>query len=538
MKDEIFKRKFIYIKIMMLVLVGLCFVNRPMTARAESISLGVIGFDDHRGMMAYINGKPVYCIQRGYPFRSSVSELQMVYIEGSASRGDYAGTIAGCMRYLLYNVESGTEVQLFRGWGGWTINGDHTDATQTSIAGAPTSNAWQEAYDEDKEDDEDDPYHNRYGGGSVRKFYLEVVLANLLTGHEGCVDVFPTTMKQISYAEAGFSLPQVYAQAITNYYCWEDSDAAGYSEEAKYQAKQALDWGIEFGFVTTIGGNGRYLRLIYQKSTGVYGISGSSSYSGSCDGYIKTTIGGQYEAMKLYRQVVWKTTNMRQIPSFAYKQGEAETEPIKLYWDEKQHLYTATVSDHNGVLDYFEFSVSGCTVTNNEDGTLTISASGAVNATSAPSKSGLELEDGVFKLPDFYRWDLEGEEVTFTYTYLTPDYKSPNPANYYEEEGSGRKQTSGSIYNHSHDYSPACNWFCSDTALEAYTNCKGEINSGPVANECDCTLAEGETCSKNHGTHNTTHSHTESCKHKTVCPYYKNKGGNQYWNGQRSKSVV
>ena len=228
------------------MLIAVCFANKPMTARAESISLGVIGFDDHRGMMAYINGKPVYCIQRGYPFRSSVSELQMVYIEGSASRGDYAGTIAGCMRYLLYNVEGGTELQLFRGWGGWTINGDHTDATQTSTAGAPTSNAWQEAYDEDKEDDEDDPYHNRYGGGSVRKFYLEVVLANLLTGHEGCVDVFSTSMKQISYAEAGFSMPQVYAQAITNYYCWEDPDAAGYSEEAKYQAKQALDWGFRF----------------------------------------------------------------------------------------------------------------------------------------------------------------------------------------------------------------------------------------------------------------------------------------------------
>ena len=44
---------------------------------------------------------------------------------------------------------------------------------------------------------------------------------------------------------------------------------------------------------------GYSLRLIYQDSTGVYGISGSNSYSGSCDGYIKTTIGGQYEAMKL-----------------------------------------------------------------------------------------------------------------------------------------------------------------------------------------------------------------------------------------------
>ncbi len=524
MKDEMLKRKLIYIKILLFVLATLFFVNKPMTAKAESISLGVIGFDDHRGMMAYINGKPVYCIQRGYPFRSSVSELQMVYIEGSASRGDYAGTIAGCMRYLLYNVEGGTELQLFRGWGGWIINGDHTDAAQTSTAGAPTSNAWQEAFDEDKDDDEDTPYANRYSGGNVRKFYLEVVLANLLTGHEGCVDVFPTTMKQISYAEAGFSLPQVYAQAITNYYCWEDPDAAGYSEEAKYQAKQAFDWGIEFGFITTAGGLGYSLRLIYQDSTGVYGISGSNSYSGSCDGYIKTTIGGQYEAMKLYRQVVWKTTNMRQIPSFAKKKPE-ECEPIKLYWDAEQRLYTATVSDHNGVLDYFEFSVPGCTVTNNGDGTLTISTSGAVNAASAPSQSGLEPEDGVFKLPDFYRWDLEGEEVTFTYTYLTPDYKSPNPTDYYEEEGSGRKKTSGSIYNHSHDYSPACNWFCETDAKKithcthAYNSCDNKPNAGE---EKDYDEAGNET-----GSHYTRHEHTAACHTHTIectheydCPYW------------------
>ena len=505
------------------MLVALCFVNKPMTAKAESISLGVIMFDDHRGMMAYINGKPVYCIQRGYPFRSSVSELQMVYIEGSAYHGDYAGTIAGCMRYLLYDFD-GTELQYFRGWGGWTINGDHADATQSSTAGAPTSSAWQEVFDEDKEDDEDEPYGNRYGGGTVRKFHQEVVIANLLTGHEGCVDVFFTTMKEISYAEAGFSMPQVYAQAITNYYCWEDPDAADYSEEAKYQVKQALDWGIEFGFVTTIGGNGKYLRVIYQDSTGVYGISGSNSYSGSCDGYIKTTIGGQYEAMKLYRQVVWKTTNMRQIPSFAeYEPGNCE--PIKLYWDEEQHLYTATVSDHNGVLDYFEFNVPGCTVTNNEDGTLTISASGAVNVTSAPSKSGLEPEDGVFKLPDFYRWDLEGEEVTFTYTYLTPDYESKAPKRYYEEHGTGRTEVFGATYNHSHSYSPACNWFC-ETDAKKVTHCTD------IKNSCDNKANAGEENDYDDegnktGSHYTRHEHTSSCHthtlecyHEYDCPYW------------------
>lgn len=529
------KRKFIYIKIMMLVLMVLCFMMRPMVAKAEGISLSVIGFDDHRGMMAYINGKPVYCIQRGYPFRSAVSELQMVDATVSDMiGGSHNGTIASEIRYLLNQMSEGGEHLMFRGWGGWTLNGDHTDATQTSTAGAPSSDAWLEVFEEHTEDDEDDPYRNRYqDSGSVRKWMQEV--KPYLTGHEGCVAKYTTTMKEISYSEAGFSMPQVYAQAITNYYCWEDPDTAGYSEIAKYQAKQALDWGIEFGFVTTIGGNGKFLRVIYQDSTGGYGRGAANTYSGSCDGYIKTTIGGQYEAMKLYRQVVWKTTNMRQIPSFSEYEPE-NCEPIKLYWDEEQRLYTATVSDHNGVLDYFEFVVPGCNVTNNGDGTLTISTSGEVSATSSPSKSGLEPTDGVFKLPDFYRWDLEGKDVTFRYTAFLMD--SVGNGSYYVENGSGRAMESSDysiIYRHSHDYNPACNWFCPDSKLEAYTDkdCTKEKNAGYKPGYDD---EEGN----HHSGHYTTHEHTEACKHKNSCPYYKNKGGNQYWNGQPSSdcSVV
>ena len=83
-----------------------------------------------------------------------------------------------------------------------------------------------------------------------------------------------------------------------------------------------MDWAIQYGFVTTTGGSGKYLRIIYQDNSGGYGKGAASTYTGSCDGYIKTTIGDIYEAMKLYRQVVWKTTNMRMIPSFA------EYEPV------------------------------------------------------------------------------------------------------------------------------------------------------------------------------------------------------------------
>lgn len=47
MKEEMSKRKFIYIKIMMLALVGLCFLMKPMTVNADGIpvSLGYVPFD-------------------------------------------------------------------------------------------------------------------------------------------------------------------------------------------------------------------------------------------------------------------------------------------------------------------------------------------------------------------------------------------------------------------------------------------------------------------------------------------------------------
>ena len=78
---------------------------------------------------------------------------------------------------------------------------------------------------------------------------------------------------------------------------------------------------------------------------------------------------------------------------------------------------------------------------------------------------------------------------------------------------------------HSHDYSPACNWFCSTDALEAYTDkdCTREKNDGWE----DETDDDGNVT----GGHFTGHKHTEACKHKNSCPYYLNKGGYEYWNG-------
>lgn len=541
MKNKTNGNRFSYIKNFIFIIFALLLVMQPIRTNAESISLSSVGFDDHRGMKAYINGKPVYCVQRGYPFRSMVSDLQMTV--GTIDTGinqAVDGLLAANVRNLMYGFSMGSgSAEYFRGWGQWEMNGDHTDAEQAGTDGAPSSLDWQEVFDEDMEDDEDESYQSRYtGSGGIRKFLYEVYSEHLLTGHEGSVEPYPTMMKKISYSEAGYSMSQVYAFAITNYYCWEDPDSANYSETAKYQTKQAIDWGIEFGFIDTIGGTGRNLTLIYQDSTGKYGLHGANSYSGSCDGYIKTTIGGQYEALRLYRQVVWKTTNMRMLPSFA-SDNPNNANPIKLYWDEEQRLYTATVSDANGVLKYFDFEISGVTCTENEDGTLTISTPNALGGvlTSSPAVSRLEPEDGVFNIPDFYRWEQEGEEVTYKYTVFIPDLAQSGLGSFYEESGNGRGLMEGEyVFNHSHDYSPACNWYCSDERLTSTTNCNGEPNAGREDNPCDCNLEDGESCSAEHGWHYTRHDHKDECFHWFYCPYFANheSTGYWYWNGSPS----
>lgn len=530
-------------RIMLFVWVAFCFIGTPMTVNAIPIQTNGIRFSDHQGMEARVYGEHVYCIKRGYPFRSAVSELQMVTTTVTDFIGNnHTGTIANNIRWLLTGTHNNNGDPLyFRGWGIWTINGDHTDAVNVNSAGAPTSSAWLEAFDENTIDDEDDPYNNRYQGNGqgIRKWHGEV--KPYLTGHEGAVTPYATTVKGITYQEAGFNMAQLYAQAITQYYCWTDPDTAGYSEATKVQVKQALDWATQYDFLTTAGGQGKTLRLVYKDSDGKYGRGAKSIYSGSCDGYIKTTIGDIYEAMKLYRQVVWKTTNMRMVPSFSSRINDiGNAEPIKLYWDEEQRLYTATISDHNGVLNYFDFSIPGCTVTNNGDGTLTISTPNQIGTViSNEAKSQLEPSDGVFKLPDYFRWDKEGTTATFRYTGLIPDYDGYGPSWY--ESGSGRTMTEGQYatrYRHNHNYSPACNWFCKKNydevthCKEDYNTCRGEDNAGwddPTWTDPITGEEHGGGHHYAHRHHSGCHTHYEPCWHGSTCPYYQKCG--RYWKG-------
>lgn len=541
MKNK-YKHNFIHRTVLLILLFLILFLGKPVTVCASSVSglptsIEAITFDDHKGMFSRINANGqwhyMYCIQRGYPFRSAVSELQMVKATTYNLGFTHYGTIANNIRDLFVNISDPAMIKFFRGWGQWEMNSDHTDAYQTGTDGAPSSSAWQEVFTEFEEDDEDDSFNNRYQGtGSVTNWYRQV--RPYITGHEGSVEPFPTKMKEITYQEAGLSMSQVYAMAMTNYYVWDDPDAAGYSETAKYQVKQALDWGTQFGFVSTTGLFGNKVAIIYQDSSASWR---TGSFSGSCDGFIKMNIGSQYEAMKLYRQLVWKTTNMRAIPSFA-SNNPNNCEPIELYWDAEKGLYTATVADANGVLKYFDFEIPGVTCIDNGDGTLTINSANAINGplTSLPKASRLEPSDGVFKMPNYYRWNLEGKETTYQYTVLVRDLEA-NYENWYETEETRDRNSElefGQIYNHSHDYLPACNWFCkrnSTTREENVTHCEGLRNINSCTEHPNAGWVDGEPTRHEHTAE--CHTHTIECYHWYTCPYNNaNRGGHNYWNGQ------
>ena len=80
-----------------------------------------------------IDGEVGFCIQRGYPFRSTVSDIQMTRTVADNI------TMAEWIRLNLTNFTEGVGMEYFRGWGSWTLNGDHTDASQVSKTGAPSS---------------------------------------------------------------------------------------------------------------------------------------------------------------------------------------------------------------------------------------------------------------------------------------------------------------------------------------------------------------------------------------------------------------
>lgn len=477
-------------------------ISNPLQAKAATVSSTSLSFDEHKGMVINISGVgDAFCIERGYPFRTKVSDLQNFYVTVDGETKTLAAFIRENLKFQFKNVdaEDPNVTGYFAGWGYYKLNADHTGVinitTSSQMKYVPSSGAWSENFDEEISDDED-TYTTGKDAGMTYDF-------DKITGHEGSKDPYSTEMVQITNT---LDSSRLNALAIANYYIFED--ASDFSATAKRQVAQTLSWCAEFGFLDTTG-SGTYTTVTFNTSTGKY-KSGGSMTSGtmSCDTYVQKYIGGQYDAMKLYRQFVWKMTNLRTIPSFAYNNGyDASQNPIHLKWDATENAYVARVSDENGVLDYFNFTLSGITVTDNGDGSLTLKSANPINGTitSNASTSTLLPSDCMFELPVTYRWDLEGEDASFVCTFVKPDYSSET---LYRWGPNGQQRA----YNCSHSYNPACNWYCSNSGYDK-DYCTGKLNDGWVNG-----YYLMEVWYPGYYTKHTCKD--DSCKHKTYCPYY------------------
>jgi hypothetical protein len=166
-KTKYTKSKYLIFMISLILLIKIL-LDTSLTANATSytpqrtdfsdsigITITALGFDDHKGMMTTLKNNYIYCIQRGYPFRRKVSELQMV--ESTINNGVVSGTgtIASNIRLLLrqrtIDKNGSVQIKVFRCWGQATYNGDHTNAYQSGTNGAPTSSAWTEDFTEFRE---------------------------------------------------------------------------------------------------------------------------------------------------------------------------------------------------------------------------------------------------------------------------------------------------------------------------------------------------------------------------------------------------
>ena len=456
-----------------------------------SVTLEGLTFGEHNGCIFSISGEgKSYCIQRGYPFRSLVSDVDMSMVNGQT---------------LLKWAQS---QENFKGWGKWEINGDHTDATYKEgqstkhIPSSGDSGDGGESSDSDEEGD-----------------------VTSTTGTDGAKDTYSPKVTSITDPAFNFSnTNKQNALAYLQYYVYEDSDASGYSQDDKDRVMQALTWAVQYDFLK-IGGEEGSLQIIAQDSCGKYkngtvkwscGATGNTHNYSSCgskispDTYINKYLNGYSDSLKLYRQVIWKITNMGTIPSFAYTSGFiAGRNPIHLKWDENEEAYIATINDENGVLKYFDFNINGVTCTENADGTLTIKSSSAIDGkiTSQKANSTILPEDCEFNTPTFWRWTLEGKYFDWYYSEIVDD-----------------KDASGN-YKHSHSYNPACQWKC-----EVNPNTVDSCSHPSTCNNCawnwacthtctdscanPCTHSCGESCKHYY----CGHSHNDSCKHKSICP--------------------
>lgn len=205
-----------------------------------------------------------------------------------------------------------------------------------------------------------------------------------------------------------------------------------------------------------------------------------------------------------YKAIVWKLSNLQQLPSFAARSSilaKTNDKLIHLKWDANANAYTATVADENGMLKYFDMtasSIPGCTITQNTaEGTITISTPTPftgikTNARSVSnSHSTLVPSETKFGYITFWRWALEGKHASFQYSY--------------QKEISGHKyQAYGTGWQ--------CKWHCT-TSYYYVDNCDECINSHTHTSSCS-TYNNSYTCGNSPLND---HSHHSECYHGYNC---------------------
>ena len=360
-------------------------VTNPLQVKAgTAVTTTTISFDEHQGMVVHIGNVDGYCVQRGYPFRTYVSDLQSMYVTEDGK----TMTLAEWIRVNLSEYdEDGNQLQFFAGWGTWKLNDTASNVTNvtTDKSTVPSSGAWTEGFDEETVDGEDSYVKDTDNSTTFNP--------GEKTGHEGSKDKYSTEMVKVT---GTLSTSRLKALAMANYYIFHDPDVSGISLYAKRQTAGALTWAAEFGYLdstTTTVGSSSITTVTFNSATGKYKKNGSmkSEYM-TCDEYIKKYIGKKYDAMKLYRHFVWAVTNLRVIPSFAYdSEAAAKDNPIHLKWDASLYGgeggYYARVSDEKGVLDYFDFDIEGITITDNGDGSLTLKCKDPIDTTFVSSET-------------------------------------------------------------------------------------------------------------------------------------------------------
>lgn len=496
------KNKTKNILIIYFLIIILIITNLNLNVKAADVSVTITGmqYDDHRGIIFNIEGNGAgYCIERGYPFKSLVSDVNMAKVNGKT---------------LLAWANA---KEKFVGWGKWKVTeGDHTLVDHaTYVEGGVLDDKIPSSGTLTDDNESSDPDDSDSGSGR---------------GLEGTKELYAPTMKQVTSDKTQFfsSESKINALALINYYI-------GSADETHNKTSQALIWAVQYGFIDSTN-DGNNIQMIFKNSQGSYrGEDGKVQQTSteSCDSYVQRYIGSDYEAMKLYREFVWKMTNIRTIPSFAYSNyPAAKANPIHLKWNDSEQKYVAYVNDENGVLDWYlgdlANTIPGVTIEKQTDGSLKLSSTTAIDNTNTESietkdnvlrsadgtiqKDTVErvLADGTvktidvvkstmrdsilpancqFKTPVFWKWSLEGESKDFTYTKLVED----------KEDGTMK---------HSHDYDPACEWKCTKDS-GAITDCTGSHNN---CQDYDKNCADCLHCEKTYNIH--VH---DNCQKKYTC---------------------